>query len=57
MQETAQQAGAVGMEIDGGDGGGGVAIRDGQRFAAGGGAAIEDASGIFRSADEGGDKL
>jgi hypothetical protein len=42
VQQFLQQARAVGMKFDGGDCGCGVLICDGQRFATGSGAAVED---------------
>ena len=59
VQQFLQQAGAVGMKFDGGDRGCGVVVGDGERFAAGGGAAVEDVGCFFAEvgADEGGDEL
>ena len=47
------------MKFDGGDGGWRVGVGDGERLAAGGGAAVEDAGASFQNvrAYEGGDEL
>ncbi len=54
LQQFLQQAGAMGMKFDGGDCGGGIVVGDGERLAAGSGAAVED---VCSGADEGGDEL
>ena len=59
VQQLLQQARAVGMKFDRGDCGCGVVICDGQRLAAGSGAAVEDLRSFFRQSMtyQGGDEL